>query len=163
MGCATFVGSQPWIGCLHCAQHLQVIKRTGTQTVVHNFITAATSGPVSATSETALHGCHASNRFVWSGQVTRADSSNIEPPLKRAGKRRVQPYRHPPVACGQFPPNACWRSDNSDHWDCARRQVMPLSISLRRLGLLASTHWVVVLLEPFPWVDPIRDIATWHV
>ena len=37
--------------------------------------------------------------FFWSEQVTRAESSNPVPPLKRSDKRAVQPDRHHPARC----------------------------------------------------------------
>ena len=50
-----------------------------------------------AVQHAAKPACQAGQLFFWSGQVTRAESRNREPPLKRAGKRRVQPSRHPPA------------------------------------------------------------------
>ena len=46
--------------------------------------------------------------FFGGGQVTRAGSSKRAPPLKRAGKTRLQPFRHPPATSDKLqPPHGC--------------------------------------------------------
>jgi len=61
--------------------------------------------------------------FLGSEQVTRAESSNREPPLKRSGKRTAQPDSRHPVT-GERPPHATtWSKRAAPHGAACTRQA----------------------------------------